>query len=265
MQKSWDGGGNNAYKIFSSRVEEGYIPNTILYVELFMTTMKIKNNLCDEYQYEIQKSRDGGGKNAYKIFTSWVEEGTIPNTISYVELFMNTLKIKNNFCNGHQYEIQKSQDRGGNSAYKIFLSRVEEGNIPNTISYMELFMNTMKLKNNFCIGHQYEMQKSRDGEGNNACKIIMCRVEERNVICIHKTCLELFTATMKKKQLSELSKVNSMKPKSLDRRGNSVKRTKQCKNLNYKKVSFNSKRSSPTILKRPRKKTSSKSYLLQLA
>ena len=79
------------------------------------------------------------------------------------------------------------------------------------------------------------MQKSRDGEGNNACKIIMCRVEERNVICIHKTCLELFTATMKKKQLSELSKVNSMKPKSQDRSGDSVKRTKQFKNLNYKR------------------------------
>ena len=28
------------------------------------------------------------------------------NTISYVELLMNTLKIKNNFCNGHQYEMQ---------------------------------------------------------------------------------------------------------------------------------------------------------------
>ena len=33
MQKSWDGEGNNAYKIFMSRVEEGYIPNTISYVE----------------------------------------------------------------------------------------------------------------------------------------------------------------------------------------------------------------------------------------
>ena len=30
--------------------------------------MKMKNNLCDGYQYEIQKSRDGGGNNAYKIF-----------------------------------------------------------------------------------------------------------------------------------------------------------------------------------------------------
>ena len=97
------------------------------------------------------------------------------------------------------------------------------------------------------------MQKSGDGEGNNACKIIMCRVEERNVICKHKTCLELFTATMKKKQLSELSKVNSMKPKSQDRSGDSVKRTKQFKNLNCKEVSFNNKRSSPRILKGPRK------------
>ena len=92
MQKSQNGGGNNANQIFTSRVEEGYIPNTISYVKLFMTTMKMKNYFCDGYQYEIQKSRDGGGNNAYKIFTSRVEDGYIPNTISYVELFMNTLK-----------------------------------------------------------------------------------------------------------------------------------------------------------------------------
>ena len=73
-----------------------------------MTTMKMKNNFSDGYQYEIQESRDGGGNNAYKIFTSRVEKGYIPNTISYVELFMITLKIKNNFYNEHQYEIQKS-------------------------------------------------------------------------------------------------------------------------------------------------------------
>ena len=94
MQKSWDGGRNNAYQIFSSQVEEGNIPNTISYVKLFMTTMKMKNNFCDGYQYEIQKRWDGGGNNAYKIFMSWVEEGYIPNTIFYVELFMNALKIK---------------------------------------------------------------------------------------------------------------------------------------------------------------------------
>ena len=137
---------------------------------------------------------------------SWVEEGYTPNTISYVELFMNTLKIKNNFCNGHQYEMQKSRDGGGNNAYKIFSSQVEEGYIPNTISYVKLFMTTMKMKNNFCNGHQYELQKSQDGGGNNAYKIIMCRVEERNIICKHKTCLELFIATMNKKKLSESSK-----------------------------------------------------------
>ena len=56
-KKSRDGGGNNAYKIFTSQVEEGYIPNTISYVKLFMTTMKMKNNFCDGYQYEIQKAR----------------------------------------------------------------------------------------------------------------------------------------------------------------------------------------------------------------
>ena len=125
-------------------------------------------------------------------------------TLSYVKLFMTTMKMINNFCDGYQYEIQKSRDGEGNNAYKIFTSRMEEGYIPNTISYAELFMNTMKM--NFCNWHQYEMQKSQDGGGNNAYKIIMCRLEERNIICKHKTCLELFIATMKKKQLSELSK-----------------------------------------------------------
>ena len=31
-------------------MEEKNIPNTICYVKLFMTTMKIKNNFCDGYQ-----------------------------------------------------------------------------------------------------------------------------------------------------------------------------------------------------------------------
>ena len=182
IQKSRDGGGNNAYKIFMSWVEEGYIPNTTSYVELFMNTLKIKNNFCNTYQYEMQKSQNGGGNNANQIFTSQVEEGYIPNTISYVKLFMTTMKMKNNFCNRYQYEIQKSRDGGGNNAYKIFMSWVEEGYIPNTTSYVELFMNTLKIKNNFCNGHQYELQKSQDGGGNNAYKIIMCWVEERNII-----------------------------------------------------------------------------------
>ena len=155
IQKSQNGGGNNADKNFMSWVEQGYISNTTSYLELFMNTIKIKD-FCNRYQYEMQKRWDGGN-NAYKIFMSQVEEGYIPNTISYVELFMNTLKIKNNFCNGHQYEMQKSRDGGGNNAYKIFSSQVEEGNIPNIISYGKLFMTTMKMKNNFCDGYQYEI------------------------------------------------------------------------------------------------------------
>ena len=90
-------------------MEEGNIPNTISYVKLFMTTMKMKNSFCDGYQYEIQKSQDGGGNNAYKIFTSRVEEGYVPNTISYVKLFMNRLKIKNNFCNGTSMNCKKAR------------------------------------------------------------------------------------------------------------------------------------------------------------
>ena len=46
------------------------------------------------------------------------------------------IKIKD-FCNRYQYEMQKSWDGEGNNAYKIFMSRVEEGYIPNTISYVE--------------------------------------------------------------------------------------------------------------------------------
>ena len=70
-----------------------------------MTTMKLKINFCDGHQYEMQKSQDGGGNNAYKIFTGWLEEANIPNTISYVAMFRTTIKMKNNFCDGHQYEI----------------------------------------------------------------------------------------------------------------------------------------------------------------
>ena len=55
-----------------------------------MNTMKMKNGS----HYKIQKSQDGGGDNAHKIFTSQVEEGYVPNTTSYVEMFMNTMKIK---------------------------------------------------------------------------------------------------------------------------------------------------------------------------
>ena len=94
--------------------------------------MKMKNG----NQNKIQKSQNGGENNANKNFMSWAEQGYIPNTISYLELFMNIIKIKD-FCNRYQYEMQKSWDGEGNNAYKIFMSRVEEGYIPNTISYVE--------------------------------------------------------------------------------------------------------------------------------
>ena len=50
--------------------------------------------------------QNGGGNNTYKIFMSWVEKGYILNTIAYVELFMSTTKVT--FCNGYQYEMEKS-------------------------------------------------------------------------------------------------------------------------------------------------------------
>ena len=108
-------------------------------------------------QYKIQKKQDGEENNPYKNFTSRLEEVYIPNKTSYVVLSMNTMEI-NSFCNGHQYEMQKNRDREGNNTYKIFTSRVEEGCIPNTISYVELFLNAMKI-NPYYNGHQYEMKK----------------------------------------------------------------------------------------------------------
>ena len=49
-----------------------------------MTTMKMKNG----NHYKIQKGQNGEGNNADKNFTSWVDQGYIPNTTSYLELFM---------------------------------------------------------------------------------------------------------------------------------------------------------------------------------
>ena len=63
--KCRDGGGNNAYKTFSSQVENRNILYTISYVKLFITSKKMKNNFCDGYQHEMQKSQDGGGENSY--------------------------------------------------------------------------------------------------------------------------------------------------------------------------------------------------------
>ena len=114
--------------------------------------------------------------------------GNIPNTISYRKLLLTTIKMKNNFCNGCQYKMQESRDGGGNNAHKIFTSRGGRGYIPNTVSYAELFMNTLKIKNNFCDGHQYEMQRSRDGGGNNVQKNLFeagggGKYSKHNILC----------------------------------------------------------------------------------
>ena len=78
-----------------------------------------------------------------------------------MELFMNTMKMKNIFCKGHQYEMQKSQDAGGNNAFKIFSSWGKKQNIPSTISYMELFMTPMKMKNISTIDARMKGKKAR--------------------------------------------------------------------------------------------------------
>ena len=54
----------------------------------------------------MQKNREGGRNNAYKIFTAQVEEGCTPNTTSYVEDLMTAMKMKNHFCDRFQYEMQ---------------------------------------------------------------------------------------------------------------------------------------------------------------
>ena len=124
----------------------------------------------------------------------------------------------------------KSRDGGGNNAYKVFTSRVEEGYIPITISYVELFMTPMKMKNNFCDGHQYEMQKSHDGGENNAYKIIVCRVEEGYITCKDNILFGGVHSYNEKEAIFWIvKKVNIMKPKSQDRRGDSVKRPKNAK------------------------------------
>ena len=95
-------------------------------------------------------------------------------------------------------------------------------------------------------------KKSQDGGGNNAYKIIVYRVEEGNIICKHKI-VAVYSYNEKETIFWIVKKLNSMKPKSWDRYGDSVKRIKNCKNLSCKEVSFNNKRSSRSILKGPRK------------
>ena len=75
-----------------------------------MTTIKMKNG----NHYKIQKGQNGERNNADKNFTSWVDQGYIPNTTSYLELFMNTTKITD-FCNRYQYEMQIIWDGVGNN------------------------------------------------------------------------------------------------------------------------------------------------------
>ena len=87
--------------------------------------------------------------------------------------------------NRNQYKIWKSRDGGENNAYKIFRSRVEKRNNPNTISYLKLFMTTMKMKNYFCHGHQYKMWKRQGGVVNNARKIL-CAWVRREILYIRK-------------------------------------------------------------------------------
>ena len=177
IQKSQDGGGNKAYKTFMSWVVEGNILNTISHIELFIT-IGMKNNFCSKNQHEMQKSQMEEEIRPIKSLQTRWRSGTIQAQYPMWNCSWLPLKWKNNFCNGRQYEMQKSRDWGGYNAYTIFMSRVVERNIPNTISHMELFMATMKVKSNFCDGYQYKMQKNCDEGGSNAFKTFTSRVEE---------------------------------------------------------------------------------------
>ena len=83
-------------------MEQGYIPNTISYVKLFMDTMKIKNNCCDGYQYEIQKIWDGGANNAFpNLFEPGGGGKHSKHNILCETMFMTNMKMKSNFCGGY--------------------------------------------------------------------------------------------------------------------------------------------------------------------
>ena len=65
----------------------------ISYIKLLMATLKMKSRS----QYKISKSRDGGDNNTYHIFTSWVEEGSIPNTMFLCGTVLDYHKNENHF------------------------------------------------------------------------------------------------------------------------------------------------------------------------
>ena len=113
-----------------------------------MAIMKNKNG----NQYKIQKSQNGGGNNADENFRSWVEQGYIRNTTSYLELFLNTIKIKG-FCNSYQYEMQKGWNGGGHNAYKIFMTRWRVIHSKHSIlcGTVHEYIENKKM---FCNGHQ---------------------------------------------------------------------------------------------------------------
>ena len=81
------------------------------------------------------------------------------------------------------------------------------------------------------------------GGGNNAHKIFLSQVGDENIIYKQNI---LFGAVHSYNEKKNCLIVNSMKSKSQDRRGDSVKKKKRkkekSKNLNCKEVSFNNKR-----------------------
>ena len=101
-------------------------------------------------------------------------------------------------------------------------------------------MTPTKMKNNFCDEHQYEMRKSWDGGGNNANKIFMCQVEEGNIIYKQNILFGAVHSCNEKKKT-----IFSMKPKSQDRRAESVKRTKNARTSTGKKCLSTTKDQAP--------------------
>ena len=79
-------------------------------------SMKCKKSQMEEGIMPLKSLHDGWSRETFQITSS-------------VELFLRIMKMKNKFCNSHQYEMQKSRDGGGNNTYKIQTCRVEEGNV----------------------------------------------------------------------------------------------------------------------------------------
>ena len=96
------------------------------------------------------------------------------------------------------------------------------------IDRLQTHENLIKMKKTSAMGTSMKCVKSRDRGGNNAYKIFMCRVEEKNIICKQSIFFGAVYSYNEKETIFWMDKkVNSMKSKRQDRRVDSVKRKKK--------------------------------------